>query len=284
LISCSFVSDLHGHIDRYHKLFDHVAREHPAALFIGGDILPSAIAENHSGDGDFINDFLKVEFNRLRDNTGPDYPRIFLILGNDDGRYGEKDIIEMDNDGLWTYVHGRRVMFDQYQVYGYAYIPPSPYLLKDWERYDISRYVDPGCISPEEGIRTVTVSVRQKKHATIETDLKELTGDDNLDRAVCLFHTPPYRTNLDRADLEGVMVDHVPLDISVGSIAVRRFIGTRQPLVTLHGHIHESTRLTGTWRDRIGRTLCFTAAHDGPELAVVRFDLDCPENAERVLI
>jgi Icc-related predicted phosphoesterase len=74
------------------------------------------------------------------------------------------------------------------------------------------------------------------------------------------------------------------LDVHVGSIAIRRFIEERQPLVTLHGHIHESARLTGQWRDRIGRTHIFNAAHDGPELALVAFDLKYPDDAKRELL
>jgi Icc-related predicted phosphoesterase len=76
-------------------------------------------------------------------------------------------------------------------------------------------------------------------------------------------------------------VDHAPLDVHVGSIAIQRFIEDRQPLLTLHGHIHESPRLTGNWRQKIGRTHAFTAAHDGPELALVRFDLDDLDSATR---
>jgi Icc-related predicted phosphoesterase len=101
---------------------------------------------------------------------------------------------------------------------------------------------------------------------------------------VCLFHAPPYDTGLDRAALDGRMVDHAPLDVHVGSVAIRRLIEERQPLVTLHGHIHESARLTGTWREQIGRTHCFSAAHDGPELALVRFDPADPAQATRTLI
>ena len=93
-----------------------------------------------------------------------------------------------------------------------------------------------------------------------------------------------HYTNLDRAALDGRMVDHVPVDVNVGSIAMRRFIEDRQPLLTLHGHMHESARLTGSWRDVIGGTHCFTGAHDGPELALVRFDLDDPGAATRELI
>ena len=80
------------------------------------------------------------------------------------------------------------------------------------------------------------------------------------------------------------MIDYVPLDLHLGSIAMQRFIEQRQPLVTLHGHIHESARLTGSWRDRIGRTHLFGAAHDGTELALVRFDLDDLDSATRELL
>jgi len=91
-------------------------------------------------------------------------------------------------------------------------------------------------------------------------------------------------TNLDRAALDGKMVDHVPLDVHIGSIAIRRFIEKRQPLLTLHGHVHESAGLTGNWRDKIGRTPCLSAAHDGPELALVKFALEDIEHAERELL
>ena len=80
------------------------------------------------------------------------------------------------------------------------------------------------------------------------------------------------------------MVDHVPLDVHVGSIAVKRFIKNNQPTITLHGHVHESARLTGNWKDNIGKTLLFSAAHDGPELALVRFNKYHPEKSIRELI
>ncbi len=80
------------------------------------------------------------------------------------------------------------------------------------------------------------------------------------------------------------MVDGAPMDVHIGSIAVGRFIETRQPLVTLHGHVHESARLTGAWMDQIGKTRLFSAAHDGPELALVRFDTDDPATATRELL
>ena len=111
-----------------------------------------------------------------------------------------------------------------------------------------------------------------------------LTRDDDLSKSIILLHSPPYDTDLDRAALDGKMIDYVPLDVHLGSIAIRKFIEQRQPLLTLHGHIHESARITKTWRGKIGNTSMFTAAHDGPELAVIRFDLDLPHTAERELM
>jgi len=287
VIPCAFASDLHGSVERYDKLFRAMRDDPPAALFLGGDLLPSALLPKEPvdlGRADFLNEVVADGLTRLRSELGSRYPRVFVILGNDDGRFEEPAVLEIATRGLWTYLHGRHAALGGHTVYGYAYVPPTPFLLKDWERYDVSRYVDPGCVSPEEGLRSVPVRDAEIRHATIEADLKELVGGDDVSGALFLFHGPPYQTTLDRAALDGQSVDHVPLDVHVGSIAVRRFIEERIPLVTLHGHVHESARLTGAWRDRIGSTHLFGAAHDGPELALVRFDLDDPAGGTRELL
>jgi hypothetical protein len=72
--------------------------------------------------------------------------------------------------------------------------------------------------------------------------------------------------------------------IHVGSVAVQRFIAERQPWITLHGHIHESPRLSGEWKQQTGRTFSYSAAHDGPELAIVKFQIDNPADCERMII
>ena len=283
---CFFASDLHGSVDRYRALFSLIERERPDAVFLGGDLLPAYMIpwrDPESGGDDFVVDFLSAGFKRLRDLLGDGYPSVFLILGNDDLRAEEPAILQEAERGTWHYMHKRARTLGDLRIYGYSHVPPSPFLLKDWERYDVSRFVDPGSVSPEEGRRSVAREEREIRHATIKDDLERLAGDDDLERAILLFHSPPYKTSLDRAALDGRKVDHVPLDVHVGSIAIRRFVEERQPLVTLHGHVHESARLTGSWRDRIGRTHLFGAAHDGPELALVRFDPDEPERATRDL-
>lgn len=209
---------------------------------------------------------------------------MFVIPGNDDPRTFEAALLAVAAEGLWTYVHGRRATIGTFDVYGYAFSPPSPYALKDWERYDVSRFVDPGCVSPEEGFRTIPAAPNEVRHATIADDLERLTADRDLSRAVMLFHAPPHGTRLDRAALDARVVEHAPVDVHVGSIAIRRFIEARQPWITMHGHVHESARLTGAWSQQIGRTWCFSAAHDGEELALLRFDPQRPGEAERELV
>ena len=280
---CLFVSDLHGRELRYRRLIEVVESDRPAAVFVGGDLLPPMTGRAASGR-DFLSRHLIAALDRLRASMAEAFPSVFVIMGNDDARSEEGVLQEADERGLLHYIHGRRVTCAGFDVYGYACVPPTPFRLKDWDRYDVSRYVEPGCVSPEEGWRSIHADAREQRRATIKEDLDRLAGTAPLERAVFLFHTPPYRTRLDRAALDGMTVDGAPMDVHVGSVAVRRFIESRQPFLTLHGHIHESARLTGAWQDRIGRTQLLSAAHDGPELALIRFDLEWPANAVRELL
>ena len=284
---CFFVSDLHGHIDRYQKLFAAIIQEKPTEVFFGGDLLPSKpiyFGGKQKPKKYFIKDYLTPKFQNLKAQLEENYPRVFLILGNDDGRGEEDKFFEGMLKGLWEYIHSSQVHFDQFTVYGYAYVPPTPFMVKDWERYDVSRFVDPGCIAPNDGWFSYNPREDEINFSTIQEDLQQLVRDDDLSRAIFLFHSPPYQTSLDRAGLDGEMIDRAPVDVHVGSIAIKRFIEKRQPLLTLHGHIHESTRITGSWKDQIGKTHCFSAAHDGIELALIRFDPNNLENATRDLL
>lgn len=284
---CFFATDLHGKVERYNKLFSRILSEKPEAVFLGGDLLPSglfALTNDEKVIDNFINDFLINGFQNLKKKLAEKYPRVFLILGNDDGKINEKDFIDGQQLGVWEYINNKKIKFEDFNIYGYSYVPPTPFQLKDWEKYDVSRFTDPGCISPEEGWHSVDVPKHELRYSTIEKDLKTLVAGNNITNTIFLFHTPPYKTNLDRAALDGQMVDHVPLDVHVGSIAVKRFIEKNQPAITLHGHVHESARLTGTWKDTIGKTHLFTAAHDGPELALVRFNKYYPEKSTRELL
>ncbi|MHC1708644.1 MAG: hypothetical protein AB9842_14125 [Bacteroidales bacterium] len=282
---CFFVSDLHGKMSRYHSLFEKILEEKPQIVFIGGDLLPHTMKK---GPGilnaeDFTIQYLPEKFRQLKEKMGVDYPEIFLILGNDDPRYLETEFINLEGERLWKYIHGRSVQINGYTVTGYAMVPPTPFQLKDWERYDVSRFTDPGCTPPTEGFRT-TEPDTDIEYTTIQQELKDLSQNLDFSKSVWLFHSPPYQCKLDRAALDGMQFEHVPLDVHVGSIAIQRFILEKQPWLTLHGHIHESSRLTGSWSDTFNKTLSFNASWDGPELSLIKFHLEDPVEAIRELI
>lgn len=80
--------------------------------------------------------------------------------------------------------------------------------------------------------------------------------------AIFNLHVPPYDSTLDTAaeldeSLSVVMLGSEPKLIPVGSTAVRELIERHQPLLSLHGHVHESANAT-----RIGRTLCINPGSD----------------------
>ncbi len=283
---CYFVSDLHGRLELYEKLFNAIRTAPPQFLFIGGDLLPSgmaALARNVEYTP-FVDSYLAPAFRLLQRELHERFPSTFVILGNDDGKFEEDAIIAGDAEGLWHYAHNRCLDVGDYSIFGYNYVPPSPFQLKDWERYDVSRYVDPGCVSPEEGSNSQSIDPETIRYSTIDHDLRQLIAGRDLSRAILLFHTPPYNTDLDWVDHHGRTVEGVEPDPHIGSIAVRRFIETKQPWLTLHGHAHESVRISTNWLTRIGKTVTLGAAHDGPELSLVSFDLANPAAANRRLL
>jgi Icc-related predicted phosphoesterase len=83
-----------------------------------------------------------------------------------------------------------------------------------------------------------------------------MSGVQRPEQLVVNFHAPPHGSGLDNApeltpDLKVQTSMGQPLLAPVGSTATRRFIETHQPLLGLHGHIHESPGVT-----KLGRTLC----------------------------
>mgnify|MGYP006300173011 CR=1 FL=1 len=256
----------------------------PDILFVGGDILPHGCFGRDKAEA-FLTNELVERFYSLKKKLASHYPKVYLILGNDDPRIHEPRIKQLgETYQIWDYINNQHVQYAGYDIYGYSFIPPSPFGLKDWEKYDVSRFVDPGCVHPAQGLRTIKPDY-DPQYANIKTDLHNMAGKADLSRSVFLFHSPPYDTVLDRAALDDMRVDHVPLDVHVGSIAIRRFIYNKQPMITLHGHIHESASITGHWMTKMGNTYSLNASYHLKEnLALITFELDKPDKAERMIL
>lgn len=93
-----------------------------------------------------------------------------------------------------------------------------------------------------------------------------------MENCIFNFHCPPYNTKIDSApkldeDLRPVMGGEGMEMMPVGSKAVRSAIEEHQPLLGLHGHVHESRGV-----HRLGRTLAINPGStytDGTLLGVI---------------
>jgi len=88
---------------------------------------------------------------------------------------------------------------------------------------------------------------------------------ENMQNCIFNFHCPPYGTTLDIApkldeNLKPIVSGGAVIETHVGSVSVRKAIEKYQPLLGMHGHIHESR---GTFR--IGRTLCINPGSEYTE-------------------
>jgi Icc-related predicted phosphoesterase len=131
---------------------------------------------------------------------------------------------------------------------------------------DLVEFVEGRCVRLDEthemittGISNVTpwASPRELEEKELAEYIESMSKEvDNPESLIAVLHVPPLDTGLDQApeidsDFRvksgsgGLRMTHV------GSIAVREFIELHQPLVGLHGHVHESRGA-----QRLGRTLC----------------------------
>jgi len=87
-------------------------------------------------------------------------------------------------------------------------------------------------------------------------------------RTIFNFHVPPFTSSIDTATQvdasvnppKYVLRNGMPIMISVGSTAIRAAIEKYQPLLGLHGHIHESRGAI-----KIGRTICINPGSEYSE-------------------
>ncbi len=115
---------------------------------------------------------------------------------------------------------------------------------------------------------------------------RTVTKIRNMATAVFCFHCPPYDSQIDyapelKSDLTPVYLHGRPHMVPVGSKSVRTMIEKHQPLLSLHGHIHESSGFI-----RIGRTQCLNPGSEYGEgilrAYLVELDRDKVSRLQRV--
>jgi len=157
--------------------------------------------------------------------------RCFVAPGNDD--FFEIDEI-LRGSQVVEYVEGMRVSLEENEMVTTGYSNQTP--------WHTPRELDEDALA-----------------ARIRSMCDEVVNASSL---IMVLHPPPYNTVLDQApaineklrvELEGGAVQMR----SVGSRAVREAIEEMQPLMALHGHVHDSAG-----EQLLGRTLCLNPGSD----------------------
>lgn len=265
-----YATDLHGNMAHYRELLSTAARRDADFLVIGGDLFPGrgTLTGILKAQKNFLAEHLRPLFERFREKN-PE-KTIYLMMGNDDFSANMGWLEEMAHEGLLKLLHLRaHSLSNSLFIAGYSCVPPTPFLIKDWERLDAERSSVPDrsyqvCTSSEAGGIEVT-DAREwfLSHNTIEEELETLAQMSNPAHTIYVTHAPPYATKLD------VLYS----GRHIGSRSVRKFIEQHGPPLTLHGHIHESYRMTEKIRDRVGDTLCINPGQGEEVLHAVTIDL-----------
>jgi len=136
--------------------------------------------------------------------------KVYMAPGNDD--HFEVDQIIEDSAAIVN-CNNKNVMVGDHEMVTFSWANPTP-----WN------------------------TPREKPDEELEPMLEELISKvKDKSNAIFNFHAPPYGFGLDLApELTKDLVQAADRKIHVGSRAVAKMIEKYQPLIGLHGHIHES--------------------------------------------
>ena len=251
-----YTSDLHGQGALYEQLIATVAAQRPRAVLIGGDLAPHAgSAEGVAHQRVFLEGFL-VEFARRLQEASP-HSDLLLLMGNDDWA-ANHDCLERHEGALWRVLHDQVAHVDDVPVAGLSWVPITPFALKDWERWDDGGIETParldGWVSGPAGIVPHRFDP-ERREPTIADALADLASRTPAAETVFVLHSPPRDTRCDMINARA----------HVGSRAIRAFVEHHQPPLVLAGHIHESPRVSASYRDAIGRTVTVNPGQFGTQ-------------------
>jgi len=187
-------------------------------------------------------------------------------MGNDDWA-ANHDCLDREDGRLWHCLHERVVRVGGVAVAGLSWVPITPFGIKDWERWDDDGDAGPrarleGVVSRGGALSPCRFDPAQRSPSIVDA-LAALAALAPPADTLYVCHSPPHGT---RCDMIGA-TQHV------GSRALRAFIERGQPPLVLSGHIHESPRVSSSYRDTIGRTVVVNPGQFGASrLCGVWFD------------
>lgn len=279
-----FTADLHGRVQYYKEMFDLALTESVRTILIGGDLLPTRIEKPIQlllGRFDFNKTLLHqyrfidqhmVQMFKEFIEKSPD-TKIFYVPGNHDW---EIAIDHLKKEIPYAIcLHNRMEILDGITLMGYGCVTDSEFWVKDFVRKDTkeeSTYIKSkyACLSKENGITCYDNNDYLMSRASIDEELLSLNIEYPL-KTICIFHCPPFNTHLD------MLFNYKP----IGSRAIRKFLEDKKPIISLHGHIHESPYMSNRFYQIIGDTIAINPGQSSHRFHAVIFDSTSPKKTLR---
>ena len=276
-----YVTDLHGDKNKYGKSLDIAVEKNIGVIVNGGDMLPK-LGERHLEQPLFINDFLRGYFSEL-ERHGITY---LAMLGNDDllSVEGLFDTVCGEYENVHN-IAGKKVRIGGYEFIGMNHILDHPFGCKDRVVTE-THYIPQRQLSPIAGISNEYGYDRiynWLEYARTELPymcdiLNALPEPENPQQTVYVMHMPPAGLRLGQLLYQ---------DLDIGSVDIYEFLKERQPLLSLHGHIHESPDTQkGRWINQIRGTACIqtgqTELHDN-DMVYAEIDLQSREYSRKII-
>lgn len=288
------LADIHGNKIQYEKIKSIVLKKQISFVFLCGDLLPKTggtwMPENKMRTIQMQASFIKEYFLDYLTELGK-LTSVYAIFGNDDfkSNYALMKSTDIPNvKFLDREVVSLPILDHDLYVAGYPYVGVTPFLHKDWEKWDTA----PNDIA-HKIYRTDGYSSADNRHfavdlasapSTIRDDLVQLANLSDPRKTIYIFHEAPYNTSLDMISQDNKYIKNNHLHI--GSKAMREFIENEHPLITMHGHIHETFAESGdyVWQRENGFSI--TAANDfsSDTLSYVLFSVTDTSWSKRLLV
>ncbi len=246
-----YVTDLHGDKNKYEKVLE-IAIEKKIKLIVnGGDMLPKQ-CNRHKEQPIFINVYLRDYFQRLQKHD----ISYLAMLGNDDLLVIDKLFSDICSEFDNVYdIAGNKVTINGFEFLGMNFILDHPFGCKDRVVTE-AHYIPQQQLSPVAGISNEIdydriynwLEYSTTKLSCMCDILNKLPIPSNQQRAVYIMHMPPAGLRLGQLYYQ---------DLDIGSVDIYEFLKEKQPLLSLHGHIHESPDTEkGKWINHIFQTTC----------------------------
>lgn len=262
-----YTTDLHGKQQKYEKLIE-ASRASFDLVINGGDMLPN--------DGDLYSqrEFIENELPKHFEQFERAEIHYLCCLGNDDLKIFNNVFDEVCS--RFSYIHNlaqRRHKVLGYEFIGMNWVVDYPFPLKDRCRKDTKDYVFQAQLgtavvsTPSGWFHINDWPAYANTLPTIEQELKQLPRPQDKRKAIYVVHMPPARLGLDVCRSGE----------TVGSQAIYDFLLKKQPMLALHGHIHESSEVSGKWMAQLGTTICIQPGQPLDKLSYVEIEISSEE-------